>query len=813
MTSKYSQMAVLANVQFSRRGFTGMLRVQDIGPVLVNFLGLLVAFGAVGLCILTISSELSYDSWIRDHDKAYQIQLTISPPGGTPVTMQAVNARLADALVSTPLVRESTRLSRENLSIKLGERSYSEVAQVVDDNFLSAFGIPLTANSLPDPLSGPGRIVLSELAARKYFGDRDPVGESLQLANGTPLQVTGVLAPLPGKTHLPLNILVSSSTLSTRLHQQSSLARPDDAMAYTYFWLKAGETRDRIEAALPDLLARTPAFPPEETITLQPSLGIVAVTDIHRSGLGELKPGGSPTMLVVMAAVATILVVITCVNFSIFVIARTARRTLEYGVKRSFGASRFQIILAGLAEAVVTTVLAMAIASAFIAALMPLLPNGSDSSYNITLTEGLLLLLPPAIVACGASAASAFLSGGIAWMSPAGALRRQRGHSGNIAWGAAIAVQFWLTTTILVLTIVVALQTNFAIHSSLPAGSGSDIFIIDGGIDNGPTTSVMQTARTEIGRIPGVRSVAQSAIVPTNFTTSITGFYNQDIGQTSQSSLLVNDVDAEFFTTYSLMSLAGRVFTEAEGTLTERNVLVVSHAALSLLGFRGADEAVGARIMMASPNGSLPHNIIGVVQDITMKSVEHPIEPLVFRPVNNSGRFLSVRIGEGDRQVIAKQIDRVWKDITGQELMSGSFLDERLQELYHPLEKARIFLLVMGLVSTAIACLGIYALASLVSVRQRHEIGLRRALGASQLNIVTYVTARFLFPVLTGLALAAPVAALISHYWLSSYSNRIELTAWPFIFASALVFSAGALAIIQHVAGLARVKPNEALRG
>lgn len=799
-----------AGVRNRVREFFGLSAIRDIIPVVVNFFGTAVGFVAVGLCLLMIRAELSHDTWVRNSERAYRLHMVISPPGAQTIPLPSVSLRLAEAVGQLSGVEDVTRLSRETLVIARHGTRYSETVQVVDPNFLDAFGLGLSERTGPTVLDAPGSVVLTREAAQKYFGNINAVGQVLELDTGDSLRVTGVLDPVPRNTHLDLNILVSSRSPFTALNQQSRLASPSKGSAYTYFWLRDGVGAKDMASRLSGLLAITPVMPPEAMAVVKPALGMMPVSEIHLNSFpaGELKPGGSRTMLGILAAIAVTITVIVCINFSVLMMSRTEARTLEYGVRRTFGATRLQVVFGSLREGTVVTIAAMALAAAIIVAGHPIVAGLSGATVLVGMSDFLVLLVPPLVVALVAGMAVILPANAAARMSPVETLKQDMPQR-KVTWETIpVVVQFSLTTIIAVLSLVVAEQTSFAVRSSVQA-AGTGVFIIDAGATGLPP-SALATFRDEARRIPGVRSVSLSEIVPTNFSTSMLSLRNQ--GQAAPSSFSSNSVDSSFFEAFGLEPIAGRLFADPTAGQADVQGIVLSEAALPALGFRDAQSAIGATVVSTWSEEPVSFEVLGVVPDMTMKSVDAPLERMVYFSVGGNGRFIAIALDNPQDASMMDQIIARWREICNDAVLNGRFLDDRLADLYRPLEKTKQALFALSLVAMATSCLGVYALTSLLSIRQRREVGIRRALGATRSNVTAYLSMRFLMPVIAGIVLGIPVSVGIALSWLSGYTHRIALGPSPFLASATGVMMIGMVAMVHHTIRLSGTEPASALR-
>lgn len=682
----------------------------------------------------------------------------------------------------------------------------------MDPNFLDAFGLLLESGSSSQALKEPGSVVLTKAAAQKYFGTKPALGKLLETNKGQILRVTGILEHVPLNTHLDLNILVSDRGSITRLGQQINGGGPSEDSAYTYFWLKKGIDAQQFKSRLPQILQATPIMPPEQAQVVKPKLTMMPITDIHLNGFpaGELKQGGSRLVAGIFVLIAAIILIIVAINYSILCVSRVENKRAEYGIRRSFGASRQQIMLAEFKQNLTVTVSAMMTAGILIWLVLPRISAIFDQTIVFDpLLDGPLLMLAPLIVVLTASIACVMPLTAISRLSLVTEARQTNADKKIIWQFAPVVVQFILSTTIAIVTIIVGAQTLYAISQSVNIPTNR-VYIIDAGSTVLPD-HILRSAKQEIESFPGVNKVALSAIVPTNFSTSVSNFVNNGKGQIGSVTLPTNSVDASFFALYGISPVVGRVFPDARSADDARQQTIISQAALPLLGFRTAQDAVGKSIDMMSPNGSVPFDIIGVVPNLVMKSIDTPVEPLVYVPVGKSGRFVSIELKSDISKEALNAIEQHWKTVTGQDSVQAGLLSDRIASLYRPMEQSRKVLVWLAVISVIISCLGIFALATLSAVRQRHEVGVRMALGASRWNIVNLMLRRFLVPICIGILIAWPLAYSVSIYWLGTFSRRIHISLWPFLGSSLAIAAFGFIAVLYYIIQLSLISPKSVL--
>jgi len=290
-------------------------------------------------------------------------------------------------------------------------------------------------------------------------------------------------------------------------------------------------------------------------------------------------------------------------------------------------------------------------------------------------------------------------------------------------------------------------------------------------------------------------------------------------------------VDEGFFDAMGLKLKAGRWFDpnrpmdemgtpyptdlEYEKRLAARGVnVVLNEYAARKLGFKLPQDAIGktVRSELFSPDtGVVDIHIIGVVGDSRFRTVRQPIDPIMFRNVNQGPSWAIVRYN-GDPAVVRAGLEREWKKITNEVPFSAKFSDDIIAEAYKAEDaRARIFA-AFATLAVIIGCLGLFGLAAFTAERRTKEIGIRKVLGARTRDIVRLLAWQFSKPVIIANLIAWPVAWWVMQDWLSSFDERIALGPTPFLFAGmlALVIAIGTIA--GHAIKVARANPIHALR-
>jgi putative ABC transport system permease protein len=330
-------------------------------------------------------------------------------------------------------------------------------------------------------------------------------------------------------------------------------------------------------------------------------------------------------------------------------------------------------------------------------------------------------------------------------------------------------------------------------------------------------------------RIPGVVAVGRTGIGVSTTNNNNSGLLPP--GSNKQVSVGQYEVDEGFFDAMGLSLKAGRWFDRsrpaddmtlpyptdenAERVMAARGVnVVMNEYAVKKLGFKSAQDAVGktVRSELFSPGtGIVNINIIGVVGDSRFRSVRTPIDPIMFRNVNNGIPWMIVRYN-GEPADVRAAIEREWKRITNEVPFNAKFSDEIIAELYEAEDARAKMFASFSLLAVVIGCLGLFGLAAFTAERRTKEIGIRKVLGARTRDIVRLLVWQFSRPVIIANIIAWPVAWWLMRDWLNGFDQRIALGPTPFLVAAAIALVIAIATVAGHAVRIARANPIHALR-
>lgn len=803
----------------------------------INLFGLTVSLATALLIALFVRDELSYDRFIRDPGQVFRLDTTVSQPGQSPRKVDLTFANAAGAFkLDYPETQAAARISSSQSGVRRGELEALDRVIWADWAFFEVLPLPVIAGDLRTALEKPDAVVLTRSMARKYFGKDPPVGEVIDinpaldalpnlqpaevqaLGSYHPMKVTAILEDLPSSTHLNAQIFAAAHAPFSPMRHWEAI--PGSAEVFTYVRLKPGAISDSIRRDLPRFAERH--YPESKSTTSRLTFQLTALTDIHLApaGAGAMKPSGDPLVIAGIAAIGLLIAIIAGINFVALTTARSAQRAQEVGVRKAAGASRTNLVVQFLGEALIHVVLAMLLAVAVAEFLLPQVNAmlGRNLRLDYLNDPALLASLGVATLAIGLLAGlyPALL---LSRLAPVATLRQ----SGARAFGPArvrellVGLQFAILIGLLIAAATIYRQTMFALHNSLQVNTRDVLSVY---------TNCDAALKRELQALPGIASAActsSPAIGRRQFPTPVKS------ADGSVLTLQGAPVDIGFLELHGLAPIAGRFFSDnrdSEAMLPGASnaeaqpAVVLNETAVRQLGFSSAQAAVGTSIAWARRNsGGLgdrqpplrPSQIIGVVPDFSFASVRTRVDGSLYYIDPRFLLWLTIRMKGNDIPGTLASVDRVWKRSGHLMPMQRAFEDQSMRALYDDVVTQGFVVAGSACLALLIACLGLFALSAFATEQRRKEIGLRKTMGAGTGDIVQLLAWQFAKPALWANLIAWPLAGLAMNRWLHGFAYHVNLQPWLFVAAAVTALIIALLTVSLHSVLAARSKPAMAL--
>ena len=769
------------------------------GYTFINVAGLAVGIACCLLILLYVQNEFSYDRFHESADRIVRIAVDNVDANGNVSQFARAGAPWGPALAQDfPEVAASVRFRFVGnvLFRRGGEQRYEAAGLYADPSVFEVFTLPFLSGNPETALATPGDLVLTETMAARYFGDDDPLGQTLNI-EGTDVTVTGVIEDMPANSHFSFEYL--------RPFAVHAAQRPDWMERWgmynyhTYLLL-------RDEAAVAGLQEKLPAFLDRHLDEAGPVAVVQPLTSIHLHShrSREFQANGSTSTVYILSAIALFILLIACINFMNLATARSASRAKEVGLRKVVGAYRRQLIGQFLSEAMLVSFLALLAALALVELCLPGFNalTGKTLTTNYADASGYLLMLALLGVVVGGLAGgypAFFLSA----FRPASVLKGDlpRGTRAARLRKSLVVIQFTISIVLLIGVGVVYEQLTFI--QNKPLGFDKEQVVMIPMRDRQVTQNyaVMKEAFLQD---PNVLNVAASsgALGGGDWGISVRP---EGTGDDAELSTRMLNIDYDFLATMDMELTAGRAFSEAFPSDADDAFLINETLARQL----GWDDPVGRRLEIPDWRSG---TIVGVVKDFNFRSLHETIDPMLMFIVEGNFQLFSARIRPDNVGPTLAHLRETWSRFAPERPFVYSFLDESFARQYEADAQFGKVFGYFALLAVVIACLGLFGLASFTAERRTKEIGVRKVLGASIASIVLLLSKDFTRLVLIALVLAAPLAYLAMTRWLEAFAYRVEIS-WPiFLMAGLIALLIALLTVSYQAARAALADPVKALR-
>jgi putative ABC transport system permease protein len=799
----------------------------------ITIAGLAVGFAAAILIGLYVRHELTYDQFVPGHDQVFLVNMRQTGLIAHPLNSDSTPDLLAPQLkLDFPEIQYTARIFGSGFppAIKRGDVSLAEQNFIwADPDFFKVFPVPVVAGDLAHALEAPDALVLSRSAARKYFGRDAPVGETLTV-DGHPMRVAAVMEDLPSNSHLRGDVFGSGAAPFSGLKQFGGGGMLSNNFT-TYVRLKPGASASAVAARLPAFVAQrmTPdihRIAPDEHIRTQLRLKPLTAIHLESADQGDLKPAADEKVLAGLALIGLLIVLVAGVNFVTLMTARASRRAVEVGVRKALGATRQDLVIQFMGEAIVYVAVALVTAVALAELALPAVNAALQRKMSFDYL-GDPALLATMLAAAGLTALLAGLYPALVLSSFRPALVLKGGPAqtagGARVRSALVVAQFAVLVALLVATLTIYRQTTFALRDATHTDKNQVVMLFAQ-----PCTDALRDA---VRAIPGVRGAGCAGAYALAFASSV----DEVMSKGRQVNIEWSPVDFGFFEVYGVKPIVGRLFDAGragdDGAAHKGSAppIVINESAVRVLGFASPADALGKtidwhydpdyrvhNIVPANPPPMRPSEIVGVVPDFTFGSIRQRI-PAEFYYVAAktdvvASLALNIKLDAARVQQTLPHIDQVWKQISGGLPEQRYFADQFLLRLYIDDVLQGAFIAVCAVIAVSIACLGLFALSAYTAERRTKEIGVRKAMGASSADILKLLIWEFIRPVLLANLIAWPLAYLAMSWWLSGFAYRVDLAPWTFLAAGAAAVLIALATVFFQGLKVARAKPVSALR-
>lgn len=785
---------------------------------IINVLGLAIGLTSFILILLFVKDELAYDRYHTKVDRIYRLCEKIDMEGqGENSSSNPFPTGPAVVNDYPHLVEKQTRFfnfQQDKMSFRIAEGNEGEDRKFKEEDIFFAdsttfdvFDFPLAKGNPAEALNGPNKMILTQELADKFFPGEDPIGKTVLYDGGLPIEITGILGDVPTQSHFTFRGLISFATLRPMMGRgltNNWVWNPN----WTYLLLKEGVTPKELEDQFPIFVQKYyPDFMKDQIIHYLQPLG-----DIHLTSTldYEIEPNSKKSNIYIFTIIGIFILLIACVNFMNLATARSSRRAQEVGIRKVLGAKRSQLVFQFLGESLMITAFAGVMSIVFVNLLMPIFNQLSAKSLRMSdlLVPEFLLMMLGITVLVGIIAGlypAFYLSSFLPVKVLKGKLAADKFN--RIFRKSLVVLQFAISLGLIIGTGVIYSQYTY-MRSADPGFQKDHVMIIPAAR---PTVPKYELFKEDLKRDAHIFEVSKmNEVIGVHHNVHEYNFEGMKPGEWMYFPSLI--VDEDFVETMGLEIIAGRDFgleTPTDDTLG----VLINETMVKERGWATPVEALNQQFY--TPRGR--ERVIGVVKDFHAVSLLDPIRPFVLDMIKTGvGSFFAknyvVRLKPANLEQTLAHCEKAWNKVAPNHPFEYYFLNEQIDELYADQSRLAKLIAYFSILAILIACSGLFALASFSTEQRTKEIGIRKVMGASIVQIFGMLAWDFIKLVLFGSLIAFGLAGYFLNDWLSGFAFRMDMPWWIYLAATVLVGLLALLTVGFHSYKAGSINPANALK-
>lgn len=787
----------------------------------LNITGLSLGIVASLLILQYVKYERSYDTFHPRASDIYRVEYDFWQNGKLRFECAAAVPAVGAALKTNfPEVERFTRLYPINGIVSYDSPGNGLIAhreekmQIADSSVFKVFGWKLLKGTADDVLRGPNKAVISEAAARKYFGATDPMGKRIKVNSDSFYEVTGVFEDIPQNSHIKFDFLFSYETLYEPNVAPSENAAETNWGWYdfnTYVLLAPGTDVPALQAKWDNYVYNLRHEDWEKRNNKQ-AFVLKPMTDIHLYAnlLQESEPDerGDGDSVYALTFIALFILIIAWVNYINLSTAKSFDRANEVGVRKAMGAQASQLRKQFFAEAFLVNLFASGIALIAVRLLWPLFAQLSGRPIPVSyMLSGSFWLLLVGLFVGGTILSGFYPAMVLSRFKPVAVLKGKvvTTSQGSFLRKSLVVFQFWASVMLIVGSIVVFQQLKFMSGQKLGIDIDRTLVIKGPGVVDSTFQLKSESFKNEALHIAGVKSITSASNVPGDEIYWANGIRRLVGGPEGNIQGYNVGIDHEYIKGFGLTLVAGRSF-DLQHPQERRNV-ILNRAMMDALDFKSPEEAIGQKIIQGDTM-----EVVGVLENYHQMSLKEAVVPLVFRYTPTFARFFCFKVESDNYADILAAVEEPWNRFFPGNPIDYFYLDQFFNRQYEADRQFGSIFSLFTALAIFIACLGLFGLASFLTTQRTKEIGIRKVLGSSVSNIVMLLSRGFIQLVLVATLIAWPLAWYAMDYWLQGFPYRIQLNPLWFVIAGVGVVLIAFLSVGFQTLRAALVNPAKTLK-
>jgi hypothetical protein len=764
------------------------------GYSFLNIAGLAIGMACSFLILLWVGHETSFDRFHANADRIYRVIMEESHENGVDIHPwlpfplgQALRERF-------PEIIASTRTASDNFMVRYMDKTHSELGFLfVDPSFFTLFSFPFTKGNPAKALDDPACIVITDRMAEKYFGKENPLGRTLSLSNRADFAVSGVVH-IPAASDFQYDFFISFQSYPRFNADLAALEANWRGNNYpTYLQLAQNCSASAVEKKIAGLMSE---FTPDRQVKLH-------LQKLERMHL--YRPDGTDGQMKnirIFSLIAVFILLIAAINFMNLSTARYDRRCKEVGVRKTLGGTRSQIGIQFFVESLLSSTIAFGGSLLLVRVLLPYFRELAQSGMNPSLFHADWLVKMFALSLLVGTAAGGYPAIILSRSPAAGASMRSFSPARNEKLRKGLVVfQFALSALLIIGTLTIREQVHFIQKKDLGMDRSGLAYIQM----HGDSRRRAEMVKRELLASPDILNVTSCRYLPSQIFVQWDGLDWEGRPAGKELPVAFASGDCDFIPTFGMKMARGRNFSK-ELPSDENNVILNEEAVRQM----GIKDAIGKSVSFWNRKGT----IIGVVKNFNFRPLNDPIKPLLLtlRDVGGSRQLLVAKIRPGRLTPALEYFKAAWSRVNPDFSFEPHFLDQDFNDLYLKDKRQERIFLAFTLIAVLICFLGLVSLSSFMAEEKTKEIGIRKILGASPLNVAGSFIRDFSKWVAIANAIAWPLGYYLMSRWLQGYYYHVSFNPMIFVLTGGLSAFFAASAVWFQTIRAARANPVDSLR-
>ncbi len=774
----------------------------------INVIGLALGMACAIMVFSLIKYHSGFDNFHKDKDRIYRFvtekhQDVLSAPVGYDRSVPAPLGKVfrEDYTFAGQVARICT-YDEVLVAAKVGneiKRFKEESFAFTESGYFDIFNFPILEGDKATVLREPNSVIITQRVSKKYFGNRNAIGQTITFDNKISFTVKGILKDLPENSSRKTEIYASYADLKLYddwLGSDDSWGGISSQMQ-CFVKLKTGVSVAQVEPVLPAYVKKfRPKSKNVHNYRLQP------LADMH---FDERFDGViSKQTLWVLAIIGFFLILTACVNFINLATAQALNRSKEVGVRKVLGSVRGQILYQFIVETGLITVIAAVFAFIVAKLALPWVNQLFQSRVSINpFTDWQLVVFIPGLIIAVTLFAGLYPALVLSAFKPITALKNKLTQSNIGGFGARrslIVSQFIIAQVLIIGMLVIAGQMRYAKKSDLGFRKEAVVMIPTGSQDE-----KAKTLKNQLQQVSGIEKITLCTAAPASDNNWNTNMRFESRAEEENFRVSDKTGDEDYIETFGLELVAGRNIFPSD-TVRE---FVVNEMIVKNLNLKSPEELIGRNITVG---GKFTAPVVGVIRDFHNLSFHDGIGAIFISSNPERYYHYAVKISAANIKTALTAVEKIWHTAYPEQIFEYQFLDEQIASFYKAEETLFRLIRAFSFIAILISCLGLYGLVKFMAAQKTKEIGIRKLLGSSIPQIIWLFGKEFSRLILISFLIAAPLAWLVMSKWLQDFKFRINIGASIFIAALAATFVIAAIAVSFQAIKAALASPVKSLR-